>query len=269
MDRSLQKKYQKLREFLLELEEVVIAYSGGVDSTLLLKVSKDELGDEAIALIGKSEAMPEKEFEDALFTARTLGVEPVIINTHETDQPDYCENPVNRCYICKRHIFGAFDAYMTNNELLHLIDGSNVDDLKDYRPGNKALEQYKVISPLKEAGFTKEDIRELSKELGLATWKKEAMACLSTRIAYNDPITIEKLRQIEKAEEFLRLMKFTKVRARMQESTLRIEVNPLEVPRFFEDDTRKLVLSRMKELGFKNVSVDMEGYKMGSMNAMV
>jgi uncharacterized protein len=158
---------------------------------------------------------------------------------------------------------------MQENHLLHLIDGSHADDEKDYRPGSKALTYFDVLSPLKELSFSKEDIRDLSKELQLPTWKKEAMACLASRIAYNDPITKEKLHMIELAEEFLRELKFTKVRARLHGETLRIEVHPKQVQRFFDTVTRQRVLTKMKQLGFKHISIDMEGYRMGSMNEKV
>ncbi|QQS50819.1 MAG: ATP-dependent sacrificial sulfur transferase LarE [Bacteroidota bacterium] len=266
MDASLKLKYEQLQALFIDLEEAVIAYSGGVDSTLLLKVAKDVLGHEVIAIIGKSDTMPEREFEDALLTARMMGIEPVVIQTKETESPDYCNNPVERCYHCKKHIFGTFTEFMQSHKLLHLVDGSNSDDLKDYRPGNKALEQFDVLSPLRDLGFTKKDIRELSKALGLSTWNKEAMACLATRIAHNDPITLQKLRMIELAEAFLRSHGFTQVRARIQQNSLRIEVNPNEVARFYEDSIRQQVIQKMKELGFLEVSIDMEGYRMGSMN---
>ncbi len=266
MDTLLRSKYNQLQEFFAELEEAVIAFSGGVDSTLLLKVAKDVLDHEVMAIIGKSDTMPEREFEDALLTARLMGIEPVVIQTHEIESPDYCNNPIDRCYHCKKHIFGSFTDFMLSHKLLHLVDGSNSDDLKDYRSGNKALEQYEVLSPLRDLGFTKQDIRDLSKELGLSTWNKEAMACLATRIAHNDPITLEKLRMIELAETYLRSNDFTQVRARIKQNSLRIEVNPLEVARFFEDSTRQMVIQKMKELGFQEVSIDMDGYRMGSMN---
>jgi uncharacterized protein len=266
MKKELEKKYSGLKQYLNNLGKVVIAYSGGVDSALLLKVAADELGEDAIALIGKSESMPEAEFKEAISIAKEIGIEPVVVKTNEIESPVYYSNPVERCYHCKKIIFGAFDDYMKHNKLIHLLDGSNHDDLKDYRPGTKALEYYKVTSPLKELEFTKNDIRELSQELGLSTSNKEAMACLSTRIAYNEPITKHKLQMIEEAENFLKGLHFNQVRARLQNETLRIEVSPDQVPRFFDGDIRQKVLKKMKSLGFKHISIDMEGYRMGSMN---
>ena len=269
MNNTLHTKYNLLKTYLNELEEVVIAYSGGVDSTLLLKVAVDELKDEVIAVLAKSESMPREVFMEAIFTARKIGVEPTVIRTREIEIPEYCSNPVDRCYHCKKHIFGSFSEFMEKNMLIHLIDGSNADDSKDYRPGEKALAHFEVISPLKDLGFTKDEIRELSKELGLSTWNKEAMPCLATRIAYNEPITIEKLQKIDVAESYLRSLKFTQVRARIEEGNMRIEVNPSELCRFDDKDLRNQVLKRMKIIGFKHVSIDKEGYRMGSMNSVV
>jgi uncharacterized protein len=260
MNKELAFKYSQLVDFITELEEVVVAYSGGVDSTLLLRVAIDTLGEEVIALIGKSETMPVKEFDNAVFTARELGVEPVIIPINETDSLDYCSNSVDRCFFCKKHIFSSFTEFMHKNRLLHLIDGSNTTDESEFQSRNKALALFDVISPLKELNFTKTEIRELSKELGLSTWAKESMTCLATRIALNDTITISKLKQIELAEDYLKELEFKQVRARLQNDSLRIEVSSAQVHRFFHDKTRKYVLDKMKALGFKHVSIDMEGH---------
>ena len=268
MNSSIETKYNLLKAYFNELEEVVIAYSGGVDSTLLLKVAFDELGDEVIAVLAKSETMPAAEFADAIKVARKIGVEPNIIYTRELEIPEYFSNPENRCYHCKKHIFGVFNDFMEKNMLIHLLDGSNADDSNDYRPGEKALSEFDVISPLKDFGFTKDEIRELSKELGLVTWNKESMSCLATRVAYNEPITIDKLQRIEAAEDYLRGLSFTKVRARMEEGIMRVEVNPSEVKRFDDDRLRQEVYKQIMEIGAKNVLIEKDGYRMGSMNKL-
>lgn len=266
MRNDLQLKYTQLKDFFHEHEEVVIAYSGAIENVLLLKVAKDEISDEVIALMGKTASMPEREFEDALFLARELGVEPVVIKTKEIDSPDYCSNPLDRCYHCKKHIFGSFDKFMKENELIHLLDGSISDSSTDYKFKIKAIKEFNVTSPLKDLEFTKDDVKDLLKELGLSTWRKEKMACLASRIAFNDPITIDRLKKIDQAEELLRTMDFTHVRVRLQNNTVRIEVDAAEVQRFFNLDIRKKVLVEMKELGFQNISIDMDGNTKESMN---
>lgn len=263
MDKALNDKYLSLNNLMEKYEEVVVAYSGGVDSTMLLKVARDVLGDKVTAVMGKSESMPEHEFITAVNIAKAIGVKPVVIETKEICSPVYKSNPVDRCYHCKKIIFGEFVDYIKSNNLQNLVDGSNVDDLKDYRPGKKALEELVVKSPLKETGFTKQDIRDLSKELGLPTWDKEAMACLSTRINYGEEITVEKLKQIENAELLLRENGFKNVRVRMYNEDARIEVNQEQIVLFFSNNIIQKVVSGLKSFGFKSVSVDLEGYKMG------
>lgn len=263
MDKALLKKYTQLKELLSYYKEVVVAFSGGVDSTLLLKIAFDTIGEKAIAVMGKSASMPTHEFQAAINIARTIGIEPIVLETNEICSPIYKSNPVDRCYHCKKIIFGTFIEFLASNGYRNLIDGSNIDDLKDYRPGKKALEELNVSSPLKESGFTKRDIRELSRELNLPTWEKEAMACLSTRISYGDEITLEKLQKIEQAELFLRELGFKNVRTRISRDDVRIEVNQEQIVLFFSNNIIDKVINKMKSLGFKTVSVDLEGYKMG------
>jgi uncharacterized protein len=266
MDKLLQTKYNSLIQFLKKYDEWVVAYSGGVDSTLLLKILKDSGSLKVHAIIGKSPSTPETEFDMALQQACQIGVEPIVIETNELNTSDYCSNTLERCYHCKKVIFGTFLKYIRENGLKNLADGSNYDDLKDFRPGNKALEEFGVISPFKETGFTKNDIRELSNELKLSTWNKEALACLATRISYNEPITIEKLKKIEKSEAFLRDLGFRYVRVRLYGEQIRIETAADQIPKFFDDDNQQRIIAKMKEIGFKYITIDMEGYRMGSMN---
>lgn len=266
MDKVLKNKYNNLKSYLNDFLEVVVAYSGGVDSTLLLKICRDELKDRAHAIIGVTTTMPEADKIQAIELAGKLGVQPILIETQELNSPDFCNNPTDRCYHCKKIIFSSFKAYLLANNLYNLMDGSNVDDLKDYRPGSKALDELGVLSPFIFADFTKADIRILSKELLLPTWDKEALACMATRIAYGEEITRQKLNTIEKAEHFLREKGFTYVRARVQGVQLRIETSAEQLPLLFADDMRQEVVKYMKNLGFKYVTIDMEGYRMGSMN---
>jgi pyridinium-3,5-biscarboxylic acid mononucleotide sulfurtransferase len=266
MTRELKKKYSILQQNIKKLSSAVVAFSGGVDSTLLLKICKDELKENAYAIMGVTQTMPEEERNMALQLARSIGVEPILIETQELNSKVFCANPDDRCYHCKSLIFGSFQKYLEEKNLYNLLDGSNINDLSDYRPGKKALEELNVISPFIEAGFTKNEIRELSKQLDLPTWDKEALACLATRIAFGDEITAEKLDMINKAEKFLRDKGFTYVRARIQKNQLRIETSIEQLPVLFEDEMRKEVVKYMKELGFKFVTIDMEGYRMGSMN---
>ncbi len=266
MDKELKTKFDLLKSNIKKLGEVVVAYSGGVDSTFLLKVCKDELNDKAHAILGVSYTMPEKDRIQAIDLAKKIGIEPILIQTPEFSSPDFCNNPVDRCYHCKKIIFSSFKKYMVDNHLNNLLDGSNTDDLKDYRPGKKALDELQVISPLIQAGFSKEDIRLVSKEIQLPTWNKEALACLATRITYGEEITLDKLKNIEKAEEFLREIGFTYVRARIQGDQMRIETSVEELPLLFADGTRQKIVKFVKDLGYKFVTIDMEGYRMGKMN---
>ncbi|MBN2485903.1 MAG: ATP-dependent sacrificial sulfur transferase LarE [Bacteroidales bacterium] len=266
MEKELKKKYAALKNYLKKLEEIVVAFSGGVDSTLLLKISNDITGLKVYALIGKSYSTPQAEFLYAMEMAQQIGVNPIVVETNELNSPDYCNNALDRCYRCKKIIFGTFISYMHEFGLRNLADGSNYDDLSDFRPGNKALEEFGVISPFKEFGFTKGNIRELSKELKLPSWNKEALSCLATRISYGEPITREKLLKIEHAETYLRELGFSSVRARLHGDQLRIESSSEQLHRFFEENTRQRIIEKMKGIGFKYISVDMEGYRMGSMN---
>lgn len=266
MNKVLRNKYNLLKDYLKNLEEIVVAFSGGVDSTLLLKVAKDITDIRVYAIIGKSPSTPKTEFQQALTLAREIGIEPIVLETNEINSPDYCSNSLERCYHCKKIIFGTFTKHIEQLGLKNLADGSNYDDLADFRPGTKALREFRVISPLRETGFTKNDIRELSKEINLPTWNKEAMACMATRIAYGESISVEKLQMIEKAEHYLRELGFTYVRARLDGEQLRIETATDMLYKFFEDGLRQNIIAKMKEIGFKYITIDMEGYRMGSMN---
>jgi uncharacterized protein len=271
--------YQKLQDILKTMGRVVIAFSGGVDSALVLKVARDALGkDNVLAVTALSETTSSQEREDAVRLAETFGIHHLLVETRELDIPEFARNPEDRCYICKKHRFGrlmeaAADFSSQRGASGHdacVADGLNTDDCNDYRPGIRAARELGVRSPLCEAGMSKRDIRLLSKNLGIPTWNKPAFACLATRIPYHSPITAEKLRQTDRAETFLRESGFSgQVRVRHYGDTARIETEADDIPKLAEHEIRTRVTSYFKSLGFIFVTLDLEGYNMGSLNRTV
>ena len=255
-----------MKSILKEMGEVTIAYSGGVDSAFLLKVATDVLGERACGVLAVSPTYPSREYEKAKNFAANIGAVLKIINTRETEQEDFLKNPLNRCYFCKRELFDRMLEQTTNKTFKNLVDGSNLDDLQDHRPGRQALKERGVRSPLQEAGLTKNDIRHLSKQLGLPVWNKESLACLSSRFPYGERIDLQKLQMVDNMENFLQDLGFSGIRARHHSKTLKIEVNPSEINRFFSDDIRTRVVKFARDLGYRYVTVDLEGYRQGSMN---
>jgi uncharacterized protein len=267
---ELNDKYIQLQLILHELDSVVIGYSGGVDSTLLLKVAVDTLGSNALAVIGKSETYPEREYEEAEKLAKSFGAKYEIVYTEETDDLKFKENPPDRCYYCKTELFTKLTEIAKAKNIKWICDGTNVDDLGDFRPGMKAVKEKNVRSPLLEAGLTKNDIRELSKALELPTWDKQSFACLSSRFPYGYGIEKDKLKKIDVAETLLRDNGFKYFRVRHHDdNTVRIEVGKTEVARLFDDGLREMIVSEIKKLGFKYVTLDLEGYRTGSMNEVL
>lgn len=263
---NLQKKYENLKALLLQLESAAIAFSGGVDSTFLLKVAHDVLGDNVIAVTARSSTYPEREFHGAKAYAEGIGVKHIIIISEELEIEGFSQNPVNRCYYCKRELFSKIRDVADQHGLKHVLDGSNFDDLGDYRPGMEAAKELHVISPLKEAGFTKNDIRTLSKQMNIPTWNKPSFACLSSRFPYGHEITEEKLKMVEAAEQILLDMGFRQVRVRHHGEIARIEVGPEEREKFFDLPLMDFVGQSFKKLGFAYVTLDLAGYRTGSMN---
>lgn len=262
-------KYDRLKDILRELKEVVVAYSGGVDSSFLLKVATDVLGKKALGVLAVSPTYPSREFDRAKKLAESMGARLEIIETFETEKEEFLQNPVNRCYFCKGELFDKILEIAGNKTYKNLLDGSNIDDLTDHRPGRLALKERGVRSPLQEAGLTKHDIRELSRQLDLPVWNKEALACLSSRFPYGERINLFKLKMVDGIENFLQDMGFTSIRARHHANTLKIEVNPSDISKFFSDDTRIKVVKKAKELGYQYVTVDLEGYRQGSQNEVI
>ena len=263
---ELQEKYRLLREALRGLGSVAVAYSGGVDSTLLLKVAHDVLGDKALAVTVRACVVPAREFAEAVEFCHREGIAQMVVDFDEMSVPGFAENPPNRCYLCKRALFARIKAVAAERGLSAVAEGSNVDDLGDYRPGLQAIAELGVKSPLRAAGLAKAEIRELSRELGLSTWEKPSYACLASRFVYGEEITREKLAMVEAAEEFLRGLGLRQLRVRVHGRLARIEVPQEEIGRLAEAELRREVAARFHALGFAFVSLDLDGYCTGSMN---
>jgi len=259
-------KLNKLKANIKKMGSLVVAFSGGVDSTFLLNVAVGVLGENVIAVTAKSSTYPEREFKEAQAFANSIGVRHIVIISEELEIEGFSENPVNRCYFCKHELFEKIQDVAKQNNMQYVADGSNIDDLGDYRPGMQAVKELEVVSPLKEVKMTKDDIRILSKEMGLLTWDKQAFACLASRFPYGQKITKEKLEMIDKAEQYLLDLGFKQVRVRHHGDLARIEVGGQEIGRFFNEDLMGNVYTAFKKIGFTYVSLDMKGYRTGSMN---
>jgi len=245
---------------------VLIAYSGGVDSAFLLKVAREELGDKVTAVTVKSEIHHRSEINDAKMMAQKFKSKLLFMDIDILSNKGFINNPPERCYICKREIFSRISEIAKELNLNFVADGSNYDDLRDYRPGMKAIRELKIRSPLQEALLTKDDIRLLSKEMDLPTWNKPSNSCLATRIPYGDEITLEKLKKIEKAENFIHDLGIKQVRVRCHNKLAKIEVGEKDLLFLMEEDLRKKIISKLKKLGFIYITLDLQGYRTGSMN---
>lgn len=258
----------RLKRILKKMGKAVIAFSGGVDSTFLVKAAKDVLGRKnVLAVTATSETFPKSELKDARRLARSIGVKHMVIRTKELEDPNFKTNPPRRCYYCKSELFGKLSRIAERGGFRYVADASNYDDRKDFRPGALAAKENKVRSPLKEARLTKDDIRRLSKRLGLPTWDKPSYACLASRIPYYEAVTGKKLNRIEAAEEAVRKRFVLKqVRVRSHGDIARIEVAPEDIRRLIDDKAGGDIVKRLNALGFKYVTVDLKGYRTGSMN---
>lgn len=266
MDTKLELKFKTLKQILSKIDNALIAFSGGVDSSLLLKLASLALGDRVLAVIATSATYPAKELKHAKQFAKSLGVRVKIIHSQELNNPKYIANPPNRCYHCKSELFKRLRKIAQREKIKYLFDGSNLDDKNDFRPGAKAKKEFKVRSPLAEALFTKQDIRILSKHLGLQTWDKPPLACLASRIPYGEKIKVSDLRRIDKAEDFIKKLGFKQVRLRHYKTLARIEVEEHELRRLMSEGLRDKIIDRLKKLGYNYVTVDLEGYRTGSLN---
>lgn len=262
-------KLNKLKENIRNMGSLAVSFSGGVDSTFLLKVAADVLGNQALAVTARSSTYPERELKEAEAFAKSIGVKHIVIDSEELDIKGYSDNPVNRCYYCKHELFEKVKEVARQNGIRYVSDGSNLDDLGDYRPGMQAAKELEVVSPLKAAEMTKDDIRLLSKEMGLPTWNKPAFACLASRFPYGQKITREKLVMVDKAEQFLLDLGFRQVRVRHHGDLARIEVGPGELRRFFDEEFMAKVYDKFKGIGFTYVTLDLKGYRTGSMNEAI
>lgn len=263
---TLHEKYEKLKDIFRSMGSAAIAFSGGVDSALLVAAAKEALGENAAAVTAVSRSFPKFERREAEEIAEKLGIRHLLCFTDELQLEAFRTNPPDRCYHCKKHIFSQLMEIAEKNGLNAVCEGSNMDDLGDYRPGMRAIAELGVRSPLREAGLYKSEIRILSKEMGLPTWDKPSYACLASRFVYGESITAEGLDRVEQAELYLMELGFRQMRVRVHGTLARIELLPEDLPRMLEEPLRMQVYDKLKSLGFSHVSLDLRGYRMGSMN---
>lgn len=264
---DLHKKFKKLKEYIKSLNSVAVAFSSGVDSTFLLKVCSMLLKENCVAFTAKSCSFPERELNEAIEFCKKENIKHIIFNSEELDIDGFSNNPVNRCYLCKKELFKKIQKISKENNIENIVEGSNIDDLGDYRPGLEAVRELNVKSPLRYSNMTKAEIRELSKELGLDTYKKQSFACLSSRFVYGEKITKEKLKMVELAEQMLLDEGFHQVRVRIHGNIARIEIMPEEFEKLL--DIRKKINYEFKKLGFSYITMDLSGYRTGSMNETI
>ena len=263
---TLKEKYDALKNYIASLGSVAVAFSSGVDSTLLLKISHDVLGDKAVAVTAGASFVPSRELDEAKDFCKKNNIRQIIFHVNESSIPNFKANPKNRCYFCKLEIFKKILSLAAENNLAHVVEGSNVDDLGDFRPGLQALKELEIKSPLRAAELTKAEIRALSRELGLPTFDKPSYACLASRFVYGEEITPEKLKMVEEAEEFLRGLGFKQLRVRIHGLLARIEIMPEDFNRVLTQEIREKIYQALKNFGFSYVALDLKGYRSGSMN---
>lgn len=266
---ALQDKFSILRNNIRRMQSVAVAYSGGMDSAFLLKAAHDALHANAVAVTARSAVHPEREFFQAVEFAQKIGARQIVIDSEELEIEGFADNPPNRCYLCKKALFLKISHWAQQNGMRCVADGSNVDDLGDYRPGTQATKELGVVSPLQEAGLSKDEIRILSKELGLPAWNKPPFACLASRFPYGQRITREKLQQVDQGEQLLLDLGFRQARVRHHGDVARLEVSADERSRFFDAALMDKIYEKFRQLGFTYVSLDLKGYRTGSMNEAI
>lgn len=270
MDRLIEEKLIRLKEIFQSMGKVLIAFSGGVDSTLLLKVASDTLGkDNVLAVTALSPLYPERELAAVRKSVQTLGARHHLIESNELEIDGFSKNPANRCYYCKKKLFEELLHLATGKSIPFIVEGSTLDDDKDHRPGRQAIQELGIRSPLREARFTKKEVRELSKLLELPTWDKPSFACLASRFPYGEEITAEGLRMVDEAEDFLFGLGLKQVRVRHYQTLARIEILQEEMDRLMEKSLRDKVVGRLKAIGYKYITLDLQGFRSGSMNEVL
>lgn len=262
-------KLEQLKAIFVEMDQALIAYSGGVDSTIVAKIAYDLLGDRALAVTAVSPSLLPEELEDAKIQAATIGIPHKIVQTHEMENPNYTSNPVNRCYFCKSELHDTLKPLAIKLGYPYVVDGVNADDLHDYRPGIQAAKERGARSPLAEVGITKVEVRQLSQQLGLPWWDKPAQPCLSSRFPYGEEITIVKLQRVGRAEIYLRKLGFKNLRVRSEGDTARIELPSEQIKEFVLTTDLHLVVSDFQKFGFIYVTLDLEGYRSGKLNQVL
>jgi uncharacterized protein len=265
----LQEKYQQLQTIFREMDRTLIAYSGGVDSALIAKVAQDVLGDRALAITAISPSLLPEELVEAEEQAQAMGILHEIVETQEMENPNYTSNPINRCYFCKSELHDTLKPLALERGYPYVVDGVNADDLRDYRPGIQAAKERGVRSPLAEVGFSKLEVRELSKQLGLAWWDKPAQPCLSSRFPYGEEITLSKLQRVGRAEIYLRKLGYRNLRVRSEGETARIELPPNKIHEFVVNTDLSEVVKAFQDYGFSYVTLDLEGYRSGKLNQVL
>lgn len=263
---SYHEKNDALRRYLSSLPHLAVAFSSGVDSTFLLKTAQEVLGDNVMAITAASASFPERERTEALDFCRDNHIRHVICETDELAIPGFRENPKNRCYLCKKVLFSKIQATAAANGFTYVAEGSNTNDLGDYRPGLKAIAELGILSPLRAFDLTKDDIRRLSRDMALPTWHKPSFACLASRFVYGETISEEKLHMVGAAEDYLMANGFTQLRVRIHGTMARLEVMPEDFPRFADAALREKIYDYLKSLGFTYITLDLKGYRQGAMN---
>ena len=263
---SLKDKRLNLESRIFKLESAVVAFSGGIDSTLVLAVANKVIGKRILAVTAKSDSVPERELQAAQELTQTLNIKHKVVKTEEMSSPNYLKNPANRCYYCKSELYTKLATVASQYKITNIINGINLDDLGDHRPGITAAKEAGIISPLVESQLNKQDVRSLAREMGLSNWEKPALACLSSRIPYGQPVTSKKLSMIDEAEEIFLAEGFREVRVRHYGDMASIELLKTEIPSLMKNGLYEKTIDRLKKIGFQKITIDPEGYRSGSLN---